>query len=76
MNLFFGGYSRVGPALVDLLYGGRLQPLPEAVWGLDEAVATGHVWMDTVVEESLELMAAAVLATVSLRGRQAVSESA
>ena len=74
-NLFFGGYERIGDRLVAVLYGQRLTPMPEPVWGLDE-VATGLVWMDSVVEESLELMAAAFLATVSVRGWRSIKRSA
>jgi len=69
LNLFFGGYERIGPRVIEFLYRGKLQPLPRPVPGFDDvSTSTGFVWMDTVFEESLELFAAALLLTVSVRG--------
>ena len=66
-NLVGAGYQSVGDTLLATLFGGRLSRLPEPVWGA-ETDNTGYVFMDLVVEESIEVLAAALLATAAWRG--------
>jgi len=66
-NLVGVGYQSVGDTLLATLFGGRLSRLPEPIWGADTD-NTGQVFMDLVVEESIEVLAAALLATAAWRG--------
>lgn len=61
-------YPILGDWILDRIFAGELAPLPEAIWGSDTvAEATSIVFMDSLVEESIELLAAGLLCTVSWR---------
>lgn len=66
-NLLGAGYQSVGDTLLATLFGGQLSRLPEPIWGATSD-NTGYVFMDLVVEESIEVLAAALLATAAWRG--------
>jgi hypothetical protein len=65
-NLLFDGYARIGWFLFDEVFRGRVPPLPFEVWGVAEDI-TPIVFMDTVVEEAVELVAAGFLLTAAAR---------
>lgn len=59
LNVVWDFYERAGSFVTETLLRGRLAPLPPGPWGGPEA--TGAVLMDTLYEESLELLAAGLI---------------
>ena len=73
-NLFTGGYDTVGLVVLEGWFGGALAGLPEPIWGAT-ADNSHVVFMDLAIEESVELLAASLLATASLRAARRSAET-
>ncbi len=67
LNLFTGGYDTLGLVVFDGWFAGALAGLPEPIWGAT-ADNSHVVFMDLAIEESIEFLAASLLATAGLRG--------